>query len=367
MTTGLLIIAGIFLSIALFNFLVKTFAGFDEPVKILPDDALPHIAVLVAARNEENNISKCLQSLVNQDYPADKIQILVGNDQSTDNTRVLVDQFVRQYQNITQVHITAPIGKARGKANVLAQLAHQTNAAYFLITDADIETRPGWARNLVSFFNPKTGIVSGTTVVTGSSLWERMQQADWLYFMGLLLTFDKIGMHSTAVGNNMAISRDAYLSTGGYENFDFSVTEDYKLFEQVRSKGWKTINMCNPASINFSAAAADIKTLLNQRKRWLTGAKDLPFYWWLIFGIYGFFMPVFILLLFLNVKLALALYAIRFIIQASTIAIQLKKIRLQIRAFDFLFYEAYSIIITLCTAFYFIIPVKLNWKNRYYS
>lgn len=356
----------IFLGIAFLNFFMKAFGKFDQPIAHLSDDELPEIAVLVAARNEENNIEKCLRSLAAQNYPKEKISIFIGNDQSTDRTAALVDEFVKKESNIRQIHITSQLGKARGKANVLAQLAHQTHAAYFLITDADIETKADWARTLVSFFQPETGIVSGTTVVTGGGLSAAMQQIDWLYFMGLLLSFDKIGIASTAVGNNMAVKREAYFSTGGYENFDFSITEDYKLFQQVRKKGWKTVNILTPRSVNLSAAAVNVKTLINQRKRWLTGAKELPFYWWLIFGIYGSFVPAVIILAFINLNLALLLYFIKLVIQSATVTVQLRSLHLKSSMLHFLWYEAYTIAITLCTALYFIIPVKLNWKNRYY-
>lgn len=359
-------VAGVFLAIAFLNLLMKVFGGFDNPAKLLTDNDLPDIAVLVAARNEENNIERCLRSLIEQNYPKEKITILVGNDQSADRTAAIVDAFAGKVPNIRQVHIITQLGKAKGKANVLAQLAHQTQAAYFLITDADIEVKPDWARTLVSFFQPGTGIVSGTTVVRGSTFFAGMQKIDWLYFMGLLLSFDKMGMASTAVGNNMAVKREAYFSTGGYENFEFSVTEDYKLFQEVRKKGWKTINMCNRQSVNFSAAAPDFKTLINQRKRWLTGAKELPFYWWLIFAVYGSFIPLLIALAFVNLKLALMLYFFKLIVQSLTIIFQLKALNLKLNLFHLLCYEAYTIVITLCTAFYFILPVKLNWKNRYY-
>lgn len=360
------IIAYVFLCIAFLNLLMKAFGGFDQPTKFLRDDELPNIAVFVAARNEEKNIGKCLRSLIAQNYPKEKISIFVGNDQSTDNTGTIVDEFIRREANISQVHIKTLLGKARGKANVLAHLAHQTNAEYFLITDADIETMPAWARNLVSFFQPQIGIVSGTTVVAGSGFSARMQQIDWLYFMGLLLSFDKIGLASTAVGNNMAIKRDAYFSTGGYENFEFSVTEDHKLFQQIRNMGWKTINVLDPGSVNFSAPAPNFRTLLNQRKRWLTGAKELPFYWWLIFGIYGSFVPAIVALFFINPNLALALYFIKLIIQSATVSIQLRSLHLRLNPLHLLYYEAYTIAITLCTVLYFSLPGKLNWKDRYY-
>jgi cellulose synthase/poly-beta-1,6-N-acetylglucosamine synthase-like glycosyltransferase len=356
----------LFICIQLMNLIVAINNGFDQPSHVIPDDALPEISVLVAARNEEKNIAACIQHLVALNYPKHKLHILIGNDQSDDNTEKIINEFVNQYPNVTQIHITNVLGKARGKANVLAQLAHVAKGNYFLITDADIQVSSNWARTLINFFKPKVGIVSGTTLVSGKGFLANMQHMDWLYFMGLLLSFNRIRIPSTAVGNNMAITKEAYLSTGGYENIDFSVTEDYKLFEQVRKMGYQTINMINPESINISAPAADVNTLLNQRKRWLTGAKELPYYWWIIFAIYGSFWMALIVCLFINTPFALVFLAVKLFMQSVTIYWQQKQLAIQPNLVHLLCYEVYTLGLTLLTLFYFIIPKKLNWKNRYY-
>lgn len=356
----------LFVCIQLMNLIVAISTKFDQPSQVLPDDELPEISVLVAARNEEKNIAACIQHLVALNYPKHKLHILIGNDQSNDNTEKIINEFVNQYPNVTQIHITKELGKAKGKANVLAQLAHVAKGDYFLITDADIQVSINWARTLISFFKPNVGIVSGTTLVSGKGFLANMQHIDWLYFMGLLLSFNRIRIPSTAVGNNMAITKEAYLRTGGYENIDFSVTEDYKLFEQVRKKGYQTINMINPDSINISAPIQNLETLLNQRKRWLTGAKELPYYWWIIFAIYGSFWISFIVCLFINTQFALVFLAIKLFIQCVTIYWQQRLLAIQPNLVHLLCYEVYTLGLTLLTIFYFIIPKKLNWKNRYY-
>jgi cellulose synthase/poly-beta-1,6-N-acetylglucosamine synthase-like glycosyltransferase len=356
----------LFVCIQFMNAIVTISSGFDEPHKKLSDDELPEISVLVAARNEEKNITACIEHLLIQNYPKHKFHILIGNDQSDDNTAKIVDELIAKHDNIKQIHIIQQLGKARGKANVLAQLAQVAQGDYYLITDADIQVSNNWARTLINFFKPGIGIVSGTTIVKGNGFLANMQHIDWLYFMGLLLSFNRLRIPSTAVGNNMAVTKDAYLSTGGYENINFSVTEDYKLFQQIREKEYRTVNMINPNAINFSAAAADLNTLLNQRKRWLTGAMELPFYWWMIFAVYGSFWIAFGVCFFINTTTALTFLALKFLIQSVTIIWQQRQLDIQPKLFYLLWYEVYTLGLTLLTIFYFTIPKKLNWKNRYY-
>ncbi len=357
---------GVYLLIQLVHLCKLVLLGFDKHSgQLLPTD-LPEVSVLVAARNEAENIDACLTHLLAQHYPKHLLTIYVGDDQSTDHTGQLVTQLATQHSQIKLVPITEQMGEARGKANVLAHLARQAKGSVFFITDADITVNPNWIKNMLPFFNKQVGIVSGTTIVQGHTFLGRMQHTDWLYFMDLLLTFNWLGLKSTAVGNNMAITREAYEKTGGYESFPFSVTEDFMLFKQVRKQGFETVNMMHPLAINFSAAAPTWKALLHQRKRWLTGAQGLPFYWWILFAVFASYFPAVLVLAFVSWPCALSVVLLKWILQTTAVVAREKKLKLHTSIFTLLAYEFYALALTLGTALFFIIPVKFNWKNRYY-
>src|SRR3989338_8147396 len=59
----------------------------------------PSVSILVPAYNEEKNIIPALASLINIDYPKNKLEIIVVNDGSTDNTKGIVQQFISQNKN----------------------------------------------------------------------------------------------------------------------------------------------------------------------------------------------------------------------------------------------------------------------------
>jgi chlorobactene glucosyltransferase len=59
-----------------------------------PDDA-PSIAVIVPARNEARNIGRCLEGLLGQQYPRERLSIIVVDDNSTDDTAKIVSEVVR--------------------------------------------------------------------------------------------------------------------------------------------------------------------------------------------------------------------------------------------------------------------------------
>jgi cellulose synthase/poly-beta-1,6-N-acetylglucosamine synthase-like glycosyltransferase len=339
----------------------------EDDKKPIADAELPLLSLLVAARNEEQHIVQCLQALNELNYPKNNIQILVGNDQSEDATAALVIAFIKDKPQFKLLNITHTLGNARGKANVLAHLAQKATGTIYAITDADIIVNQQWAKELVSHFtDDKLAIVSGLTMVHDKPIVAQLMGLDWLYFMGLLKGFDNIGMGCTAVGNNMAISKEAYTSVGGYEGLDFSVTEDYKLYREVRKKGWKTKNIITRNSLNISRPVTSFVQLMHQRKRWLMGAKELPLYWWILFGILGSFLPAIIILFFYQPLLAMQLYGIKWGIQSLFVLWLQYKLGMRQHFLLVLLYDVYANIIAIGTQIFFILPVKMQWKKRTY-
>lgn len=340
----------------------------------------PFISILLAVRNEEENIIECLEGLNNLDYPKDKYQVLIGDDQSTDGTRDICLKYIKEIDNFIYYSVPAKYSPSRGKARVLAYLAKKAIGDYYAITDADIKIPKKWLKGLLSYFesskkysnnlkeDKNIGIVSATSVVGNHSTFlGKMQGIDWLYFMGLLKSIDNLKLPSTAIGNNMMIKKEAYWETGGYEKIEFSITEDYKVYEVVTDLGWRCINILTPDTLAIAKPVNDISVLLNQRKRWLKGAKDLQLFWWILFLLFTLFYPAILILFFLNPVFALTYWFFKFFvqnIQISRICAILKYPMFSIK--QVIQYELYLIGMTLSTAIYFLAPVKTVWKGREY-
>ncbi len=338
-----------------------------DPVKKTPLVHQPHISILIAARNEEQNIWNCLQSIIEMDYPHHKIEVLIGNDNSTDNTEKIVQQFIAQ--NTTKIpfiiyNITKQLGEAKAKANVLAHLAHQAKADFFLVTDADITVNKNWAKYIVNSFTEKTGIISGTTVMKNDR--SVLQKYDWLYFSSLLKAISNFGIPVTAVGNNMAVKRDAYFATGGYEAIEFSITEDLALYKAIRKQGYKSLNLLDRETLNFTQATDKIPILFSQRKRWLVGAASLGLFTKITLFYYGIYPLCLILLSIINWKLGLLFFCIKYIIQSIHIIVLSRYLKQSYSYIQILVYEYIQIIFNLALAIYYILPIKYVWKEREY-
>lgn len=332
---------------------------------------LPAISIWVACRNEEKNLAECIDSLLVLNYPKEKIQILIGNDQSEDRTLEIAQSYEKEHSHIQVINIQDDESGLKAKARVMAQIDKHAVGEYYVITDADVRVKPDWILGLLSNMNDDTGVASGTTMVKGSGTDGWLQEIDWAYFMGLLNVISYSGVPATAVGNNMIVRKKAYWDTGGYSEIKFSITEDYKLYQKVCEKGWKWNNIMNAHVLAYSEKTNGSSNLLHQRKRWLSGGKELPWYWWLLFGIYGgFYFAVPMLLIFgqANISYLFGFWGIKFILQCLQINGIYKHLdEARPSLIQHIVYEFYLFLITISTAIFFLLPLKTKWKDRAYK
>jgi cellulose synthase/poly-beta-1,6-N-acetylglucosamine synthase-like glycosyltransferase len=258
----------------------------------------------------------------------------------------------------------------------MAQRDQHADGMFYLITDADVRVNPLWIQGLLSNMDEDMGVCSGTTMVRSKGIDGWLQELDWSYFMGLLNIISYSGVPATAVGNNMIIRKEAYWATGGYAQITFSITEDYKLYSEICKRAWKWNNIMNPETLAFSEKTRGLNNLLHQRKRWLSGGKELPWYWWVLFGIYGsfyFVSPTLLTYFFITkdvtgVLSVLCLWLIKWILQS----IQIRKIYNLIgedkpNIGRLVIYEIYLSVLTLLTAIFFALPLPTRWKGRNYK
>jgi cellulose synthase/poly-beta-1,6-N-acetylglucosamine synthase-like glycosyltransferase len=107
------------------------------------------VGVIIAAFNEENVIAKKIQSILDSDYPAEKITIYIGSDASTDKTNELVASFQKTHLN---VNLRIFQGRS-GKAFIINDLAKECRDDIFILTDANVFFTQNTISNLVRHFS----------------------------------------------------------------------------------------------------------------------------------------------------------------------------------------------------------------------
>jgi 1,2-diacylglycerol 3-beta-glucosyltransferase len=327
----------------------------------------PFISILVAARNEESTILSCIQSLAVLSWPADKLEILIGNDQSTDKTESIVLDFIKDKNNFRLIEINQNKGNAKGKANVLAMLAQEAKGDFFFITDADIKVPQKWIQSLLSNYKEGIGIVSGATIAEGNDLFHYCQRLDWIYAFGMIKVVSDHNIPVSAVGNNMMISRNAYQSTGGYETIPFSLTEDLQLFLETLKKGWHYKNLMSPDCLAVTKPIESLSTLLSQRKRWMQGAVKLPFILLFCLFIQALFLPFILTTLCMFPIIGIYIWILKIAMQQFFMLLSFRKINKNYSVIKgVLVFEIYSGLLSILVLATYLLPIKIKWKDREY-
>jgi len=237
----------------------------------------PKVSVVIAARNEESNIRRCLNSLIRLTYPPELLEVIIVNDRSSDATPDIVREFAARRANIRLLNARSGQGHLRGKANAISQGIDASTGEIILMTDADCTVPPGWVEDTVKYYVDGTvGIVPGFTAIRHANMFEAMQTLDWFSLFSVAAAATKLGFPVTAVGNNFTIRRSAYDAVGGYRGIPFSVTEDYALFHAVTfGTSYRACFPLDPSTVVESEPCKTWRELYRQRKRWFAGGRDM--------------------------------------------------------------------------------------------
>jgi len=324
------------------------------------------VSILIAARNEEANILACLEAVAQLDWPAGDLEVWIGNDGSEDRTGELVAGFISDKPHFHLLDVTGRVGAARGKSNVLAQLAVRATGEYLFFTDADVRVPPTWIKSMLAAWKRRVGLVNGVTLVAGEGLAARLQAIEWAYAISLMRRFAERKIPITAMGNNMMTTREAYHATGGYEHLPFSITEDYQLFRCILAKGFGFRQAFNPGVLAFTAPAGSWQHLLQQRKRWMTGAMQLPWYQKLFLFAEALLVPAVVALCFYHPLWAGLLFALRAALIVGEVHGALRTLGQPGRFRDVWPYLPYHFLVVTANVLYYLLPVPVVWKGRRY-
>lgn len=325
------------------------------------------VSILLAARNEASNLFRCLEALHTLDFPKSSFEVLIGNDQSTDNTEAIILNYIQNKPTFKYFQIGSQTAGLGGKANVLAQLSHHAKGDYLFYCDADIAVAPTWLNAMLGLFKKNTGVVVGVTRMTPTGAFAAMQSLEWLFSLTAMRFFSHFEVPFTGMGNNMAVRRRAYDAVGGYEGIGFSIVEDFALFMAIIHKGYGFIQGFQPDIISVSQPTRSLSELLVQRKRWVKGAMQAPWQIKLSFFASALSFPALFLLLFIAPLWTVGLALLHFLLVTAislTGIIILKQIDLIKYLPLFWFYFILNNTLMLIN---YLRPTATVWKGRTYN
>lgn len=283
---GLFIFAVIFIWLMLLYQFLLTLGGLffwkrekrQRPLKeeFSLKDELPLVSILIPARNEALVIAGLLDRLASQDYPPDKMEIIVINDGSEDNTAEVVSNWQKK-NNLRLKLIDVPQKESgRGKGAALNRGLAFCQGEVIAVYDADNLPEKDALRKLVMELlkTPKLAAVTGlfraynryrnwlTRLINLESIaFQWIIQAGRSFFLNIAFL----------AGTNYVIHRQVLEELGGWE--ERALTEDTELTLRIYERGWRVKFF--PRAVTWEQEPEKLSTWFRQRTRWARGNNEL--------------------------------------------------------------------------------------------
>lgn len=236
-----------------------------------PVNATIPISVVVAFRNEQENLAVLLSALDSQTYRRDKWEVILVNDHSTDSGPALIERHAANGGNLKLISL--PEGKTGKKAALALGISH-ASYGWIALTDADCRPAPCWLETIAEHATPNTILLQGPV-----SLWPTktlIQKLDALEHSSLMASTAgsfSVGMPIMASSANLAFRNDILGVSGETLNPDVPSGDDMFLLHHAKAFGLnRQVFMLDGRAMVTTASLGTLRQVLNQRKRWASKA-----------------------------------------------------------------------------------------------
>ncbi|MBC8182636.1 glycosyltransferase [candidate division KSB1 bacterium] len=346
------------------GFALLLFNGLNRKYILKNNLELP-VSVIVAARDEAENIRQCLTSLDRLKYPQHLLEIFIVDDRSIDETQNIILDFIKDKTHFKYLRNDKTNLNLSGKANGISQAIKKSRGEIILITDADCEVPSSWIQNTIPYFHENVGIVAGFTQLQNNGFFSKMQSLDWAYMLTVAAGTVGMGVPLTCIGNNFAFRREAYEAVGGYEGVGFSVTEDFALLQSItQNTNWQVVAPIEYQSIVQSKPVENIFDFFKQRKRWAVGGVSVHWLGKLLILTSVFIhTAIFSLLIMGNFLLAGEIFAVILVCDLLLLFSTLKKAGKQKLIFLLPLYKIFSFFYMLILSLILLFNPTVEWKG----
>lgn len=228
----------------------------------------PYVSVLIPAFNEENTIIPVIKSVLNLDYPKNKLEIIAINDGSTDSTK---DRIISFMQKNKAHNIKLIDHRNQGKAASLNTALKIAKGEFFACLDADSFVDRKTLRKMLKTYeqgNENLAIVTPAMKVKSPKTF--LQKIQWLeYLVSLFIArlMSHLDCIYVAPGPFSLYRTKTIKKLGGFDTDN--ITEDQEIAYRVQKHHYK-IKQCYDGYV-YTIAPKDARGLYKQRNRWLKG------------------------------------------------------------------------------------------------
>ena len=212
-------------------------------------DRAPRIGVIIPARDEEANIGACLHSLLAQDYPQDRLHVVVVDDHSADATAAIVDDLIGRHGHLILLRSPPLPARWTGKAHACAVGAGAAPACEWLcFIDADVTAAPAALSSAAHAATARSlDLLSLMPRQELKSVAERLILPCGLILLSFLQDLRRSqarsGREVSATGQFMLVRRAAYDAVGGHTAVCSAICEDLEFARRLKQSGHTVLLM----------------------------------------------------------------------------------------------------------------------------
>ena len=261
--------------------------------KHFESNEIPFVSVIIAVRNEEEHIKNLISDLLHQNYQKNKFEVIFVDDNSEDNTKIIIQEVCEKESNIKLMELKYINENLSTKKLAVSEGIKKSNGEIILTTDADCRLKSRWIESIIKNFTPECGMVVGFSQINEEdkkdSLFTELQALDFLSMMCAAAGATSLGYPLAASGQNLAYRKEAFQKVGGFSKIKHRISGDDILLLQIIKKH-------TDFKINFSFykdsfvsthPSKSLQEFLNQRTRWASNAlyqrkTDILFFIYLI-------------------------------------------------------------------------------------
>lgn len=283
------IIFAVMVSISLlFTILIFGRLAFYKKKPVLIDANLPPLSVILAARNESDNLYNNLPKILEQDYPF--FEVIIVNNQSTDDSAYLLSALQREYKNLHIIEVAKSPHLRPGKKLPLSLGIKAAKYEHFVFTDADcIPNSNQWLKKMGEKF------VGGTEIVLGYGPYTKKEG-----FLNRFIRFDTawIGVNYMSmalanlpymgVGRNLAYTKQAFDAVSGFKSHYSLASGDDDLFIQQAARNKNYTVSLDSEGFCYSEPHTTLSGWLLQKSRHYSTSNHYSVAKKMVLGLYPF-------------------------------------------------------------------------------
>ena len=319
------------------------------------------VSVVICARDEAHNLVKNLPGVLVQNYKTTHEVVLV-NDNSSDESKYVIDEFKRSFKNLNMVELTQEAIMITGKKFPLSMGIKSAKYEIVLLTDADcVPASEHWIQKMQDTYTDDVEIVLGYGAYHKQpGLLNKLIRFETFHTAIQYLSYAIAGTPYMGVGRNLSYKKNIFLRNKGFSSINQIPSGDDDLFINQVANSSNTAISIDPDTFTLSDSKKTWSEWLSQKYRHYTTSKYYQPKHKILLGLYS--LSLFLLypllaisLIFFNWQIALAIFGVRFILQAFVYFKTMKKLN-ESDLFP------WFLLLDIWMFFYFIFTAPAIWK-----